>query len=58
MPQRGIGLQPKVGAPAPTLGSRSEMETTATRLWPIGVEENGMAATALRLGIFADDDPG
>jgi len=35
MPQRGIGLQPKVGAPAPTLGNRARWETTATRLWRI-----------------------
>jgi len=33
--QRDCDLQPKVGAPAPTLGSRSEMETTSTRLWPL-----------------------
>ena len=34
MPQGGIGLQPKVGASAPTLGSRSEVETTPMALWP------------------------
>src|ERR1043166_4503603 len=33
MPQRGIGLQPKVGAPAPTFGERGNPGTTSTRLW-------------------------
>ena len=33
------------------LGSRSEMETTPTRLWPLGVDENRMAATEFQMDI-------
>jgi len=38
MPQRGIGLQPKVGTPAPTLGEYDEARTTP----------NGVVADVMR----------
>ena len=42
--QRDCVLQPKVGAPAPTLGARLEPETTPTGLWPTA-QRCGNAAT-------------
>jgi len=56
--QRDCGLQPKVGAPAPTLGHRSNKSSTTTWLWPIGRDgRNEMAATALRLEMLVGRCP-
>ena len=56
MPQLGIGLQPKVGTPAPTLGEHDEARTTPNGVVAdvMGERRDGLAATALRLGMFGE----
>src|SRR6266849_7287387 len=51
--QRDCGYQPKVGAPAPTLGERNVTKTTPTALWPTWCARvgDGWAATPKAFGV-------
>src|SRR6266498_61745 len=58
--QRDCVHQAKVGAPTPTLGARSEIESTPTALWLRAGARVGTDGPQPRCGwgCFLDDDPG